>query len=37
MVGAFSAAGSGELLHCEKSNNALEYRLILQKDLFPHN
>ena len=24
--GAFSAAGTGELLHCEKSINALEYR-----------
>ena len=33
--GAFSAAGTGELLHCEKSINALEYRRILQKDLLP--
>ena len=29
--GAFSAVGTGELLHCEKSINALEYRIILQK------
>ena len=29
--GAFSAAGTGELLHCEKSMNALEYRRILPK------
>ena len=28
---AFSAAGTDELLHCEKSINALEYRIILQK------
>ena len=27
--GAFSAAGTGELLHCEKSINALEYKKIL--------
>ena len=33
--GAFSAAGTGELLHCEKSINALEYRRILQKGLLP--
>ena len=33
--GAFSAAGTGELLHCEKSMNALEYRRILQKGLLP--
>ena len=31
--GAFSAAGTGELLHCEKSINALEYRRILLKGL----
>ena len=31
----FSAAGTGELLHCEKSINALEYRRILQKSLLP--
>ena len=35
MWGAFSAAGTGELLHCEKSMNALEYRRILQKGLLP--
>ena len=29
----FLAAGTGELLHCEKSFNALEYRIILQKGL----
>ena len=29
--GAFSAAGTGELLHCEKSIDALEYRRIMQK------
>ena len=33
--GAFSAAGTGELLHCEKSINALESRRILQKGLPP--
>ena len=33
--GAFSAAGTGELLHCEKSINDLEYRRILQKGLLP--
>ena len=33
--GAFLAAGTGELLHCEKSINALEYRRILQKGLLP--
>ena len=33
--GAFSAAGTGELLHCEKSINALEYMIILQKGLLP--
>ena len=33
--GAFSAAGIGELLHNEKSKNALEYRIILQKGLLP--
>ena len=33
--GAFSAAGTGELLHCEKSINALKYRRILQKGLLP--
>ena len=33
--GAFSAAGTGELLHCEKSIKALEYRRILQKGLLP--
>ena len=33
--GAFSAAGTGELLHCEKSINALEYWRILQKGLLP--
>ena len=32
---AFSAAGTGELLHCEKSMNALEYKRILQKGLLP--
>ena len=31
--GTFSPAGTGELLHCEKSINALEYRIILQKGL----
>ena len=31
----FSAAGTGELLHCEKSINTLEYRRILQKACFP--
>ena len=31
--GAFSAAGTGELVHCEKSINALEYMRILQKGL----
>ena len=33
--GAFSAAVTGELFHCEKSINALEYRIILQKGLLP--
>ena len=33
--GAFSAAGTGELVHSEKSINALEYRKILQKGLLP--
>ena len=33
--GAFSAAGTGELLHCEKSMNALEYRRIWQRGLLP--
>ena len=33
--GAFSAAGTGEPVHCEKSINALEYRRILQKGLLP--
>ena len=33
--GAFSAAGTGEQLHCEKSMNALEYRRILQKGSLP--
>uniref|UniRef100_A0A672JUL7 Tc1-like transposase DDE domain-containing protein n=1 Tax=Sinocyclocheilus grahami TaxID=75366 RepID=A0A672JUL7_SINGR len=28
--GAFLPAGVGELLHCEQSDNALEYRRILQ-------
>ena len=32
---AFSAAGTGELLHCEKPVNALEHRTIVQKDLPP--
>ena len=31
----FSSASTGELLHCEKSINALEYRIILQKGLLP--
>ena len=31
--GAFSAAGTGDLVHCEKSINALEYRIMLQKGL----
>ena len=35
MWGAFLAAGTGKLLHCEKSINALEYRRILQKELLP--
>ena len=35
MWGAFSAAGTGELLHCEKSINALEYRIILQIGWLP--
>ena len=33
--GAFSDAGTGELLHCEKSINALEYRRKLKKGLLP--
>ena len=33
--GAFSAAGTGELLHCEKSIHSLEYRRILHKGLIP--
>ena len=33
--GAFSVAGTGELLHCVNSINALEYRRILQKGLLP--
>ena len=33
--GAFSAASTGELLHCEKSINAFEYSIILQKGLLP--
>ena len=33
--GAFSAAGTGELLHWEKSINALEYRRILKKGWLP--
>ena len=33
--GAFSAAGTGDLLHNEKSITALEYRRILQKGLLP--
>ena len=33
--GAFLAAG--ELLHCEKSFTALEYRTILQNGLLPTN
>ena len=33
--GAFSAAGTGELLHCKTFINALEYRIILQKGLLP--
>ena len=32
---AFSADGTGELLHCKKSINALEYRIILQKGWLP--
>ena len=32
---AFSAAGTAELLHCERSMNALEYRRILQKGIIP--
>ena len=35
--GAFSGAGTGELLHCEKSINALECRIIMQKCLLPTN
>jgi hypothetical protein len=37
MWGAFLAAGIAELLHCEKSCNALEYRRILQNGLLPTN
>ena len=33
--GAFSTAGTGELVTCEKSMNDLEYRRILQKGLLP--
>ena len=33
--GAFIAVGTGELLHYEKSINALEYRRILKKGLLP--
>jgi len=33
--GAFLAAGIGELLYCEKSFNAFEYRKILQNGLLP--
>jgi len=36
-LGAFLAAGFDELLHCEKSNNALEYRRILQRGLLSTN
>lgn len=32
-VGSFLTVGTGQLLHCEKSINALEYRKILQKFL----
>ena len=35
MWGAFSATGTGELLHCGKPINALEYRIILQKGVLP--
>ena len=31
VCGAFSAACTGQLLHCEKQKNALEYRRILKK------
>ena len=33
--GAFQLLGLVKLLHCEKSINALEYRIILQKGLLP--
>jgi len=33
--GAFLAAGIGEILHCQKSFNAVEYRRTLQNGLFP--
>jgi len=35
--GAILAAGIAELLHCEKTFNALEYRRILQNGLLPTN
>lgn len=35
MWGAFSALGTGDLFHCEKSSDVLEHRRILQNGLFP--